>query len=93
MSITYQMLADTVPTGVTLDTVRTTDLMFTDGEASGAVAKLIHGDYVMYVWSNGRIWARSGDVTVSVTTWIAALQKPRHDPDTKSSDATLVSVV
>lgn len=93
MSITYQMLADTVPAGVTLDTVRPTDLMFTDGEAAGAVAKLIHGDYVMYAWSDGRIWARSGGVTVTVATWIATLQKPRHHPDTNSSDVTLVSVV
>ena len=83
------MLADTVPVGVTLDTVRSTDLMFTDGEASGAVAKLIHGDYVMYVWSNGRTWARSGDVTVTVATWIATLQKPRHEPDTKTTVASI----
>ena len=83
------MLADTVPVGVTLDTVRSTDLMFTDGEASGSIAKLLHGDFVMYVWSNGRIWARSECVTVTVATWITTLQKPRDDPDTKTTVASI----
>lgn len=87
------MLADAVVSPTSIDTVRGTDLMFTDGEASGAIAKIMTGNgTVVYVWSNGRTWSRDLGAAMGMSAWIAGLagggattKTSRQDADTKPS--------
>ena len=92
-TITYKMLADAVVSPTSIDTVRGTDLMFTDGEASGAIAKIMTGSgAVVYVWSNGRTWSRDFVAAAGMSAWIAGLagatKTSRQDADTKTVAAT-----
>jgi hypothetical protein len=91
--LTYKMLASAAPVGVTPDTVTSTDLMLTDGEATGAIAKLMEGNNVLYVWPNGRIWVRSGACSSTISTWLVLLQTSRGNPHTNSGGASAIPVV
>jgi hypothetical protein len=96
-TITYKMLADAVVSPTSIDTVRGTDLMFTDGEASGAIAKIMTPTAVVYVWSNGRTWSRDLGAAMGMSAWIAGLaaaaaggatKTSSHSADTKTGAAT-----
>jgi hypothetical protein len=78
MSLTYKQLADTRPADITIDTVKPTDIMFTDGEANGAIARLTYGSTSgIFVWPTGRIWVSGwAPCPPVISTWISTALLP-----------------
>lgn len=87
MSLTYQQLVDTRPADIVIDTVKPTDIMFTDGEANGAIARLTCGSTSgIYVWPTGRIWVSGwAPCPAVISIWISTVLQSDTNSSTPSA--------